>query len=244
MLRWLGNVYARRVVNVNVNILLAGLLALAPTLGVVHLMQRLLQSGVVDASHLHLSDKAIITGTTLVADIVFDVTIYFVLHWIANHVWAKSDRLRKQLPRIEGIADAAVETVPFFKDATKVQFERMVLSPLLYALFLGTQFTLMTVSHTPPVVATIAGFVVGITCARTLHTLWMLRCERRAARAPGAGVVPCIDVSSPGDAHPASGGPAVRESAAPRGQSTAPAASTTPPGVPAQNRPGPVPVKH
>ena len=108
MLRWLGNVYARRVVNVNVNILLAGLLALAPTLGVVHLMQRLLQSGVVDASHLHLSDKAIITGTTLVADIVFDVTIYFVLHWIANHVWAKSDRLRKQLPRIEGIADAAV----------------------------------------------------------------------------------------------------------------------------------------
>lgn len=187
MFSWLGRQYSRRVVNVNVNILLAGLLALAPTLLVVRLMEKLLRTGAVSGAKLHIGDKAIITGTTLVADIVFDVSIYFGLHWLANH-WGRSERAKKQQHHMEVIADAAVETVPFFKDASKVQFERMVLSPLLYALFLGTQFSLMTLFKVPPVPATALGFLVGIATARTLHTLWMLREERRIrARAAGNG---------------------------------------------------------
>ncbi len=193
MFHWLGRQYAKRIVNINVNILLAGLLALAPTLLVVKLVEHLLRSGVVSGAKLHLGDKAIISGATLFADIFFDVTIYYALHWIANHsgVFTKlklakvGARVQKRQARIEGIADAAVESVPFFKDATKVQFERMVLSPLLYFLFLGTQFVLMSVKHVPPVWATLIGFFVGITIARTLHTLWMLREERRRERALG-----------------------------------------------------------
>jgi hypothetical protein len=191
MFHWLGRQYAKRIVNINVNILLAGLLALAPTLLVVRLVEHLLRSGVVSGAKLHLGDKAIISGATLIADIFFDVTIYYALHWVANHSGVFSRlkmasvgaRVQKRQARIEGIADAAVESVPFFKDATKVQFERMVLSPLLYFLFLGTQFVLMSVKHVPPVWATLIGFFVGIITARTLHTLWMLREERRRNRA-------------------------------------------------------------
>lgn len=187
MFHWLGRHYANRIVNVNVNILLAGLLALAPTLLVVRLVENLLRSGVVNSAKLHMGDKAIISAATLIADILFDVTIYFVLHWIANHsgVFAKmrmrsvTAQVQRHEARLEDIADAAAKSVPFFKDATKVQFERMILSPLLYLLFLGTQFLLMTVKHVPPVWATIIGFSVGILTVRTLHTLWMLRCERR-----------------------------------------------------------------
>lgn len=203
MFHWLERQYAKRVVNVNINILLAGLLALAPTLLVVHLVQRLLQSGAIDEARLRLrmSDKAVITATTLVADIVFDVTIYYALHWLANHSGALGNgrlkrlnpgavvgaQVQKHQARIEGIADAAVESVPFFKDATKVQFERMVLSPLLYTLFLGTQFLLMSVMHVRPVLATVVGFFVGISIARTLHTLWMLREDRRRRHAASTG---------------------------------------------------------
>lgn len=194
MFHWLGRQYAKRIVNINVNILLAGLLALAPTLLVVRLVENLLRAGVMSGATLHLGEKAIITGTTLLADIVFDVSIYFALHWIANHsgVFARlrmasvGAKVQQRQARIEGIADAAVESVPFFKDATKVQFERMVLSPLLYLLFLGTQFLLMSVKHVPPVWATVIGFFVGITIARTLHTLWMIREERRRSRATDA----------------------------------------------------------
>ena len=41
MLRWLGQIYARRIVNVNVNIVLAGVLALPPTLLAVWVAHRL-----------------------------------------------------------------------------------------------------------------------------------------------------------------------------------------------------------
>jgi hypothetical protein len=204
MFHWLERQYAKRVVNVNINILLAGLLALAPTLLIVRLVEHLLQAGVVSGAKLHLGEQAVITATTLVADIIFDVSIYYALHWLANHSGAlgqgRLKRLKRLNPgvvvgaqvqkhqaRIEGIADAAVESVPFFKDATKVQFERMVLSPLLYTLFLGTQFVLMRVLHVRPVLATVCGFFIGITIARTLHTLWMLSEDRRRRRAASTG---------------------------------------------------------
>lgn len=172
MLRRLAILYARRVVNVNVNIVLAGLLALAPTLAVVRLMEYLLATGVVSGARLHLTGKMIITATTFVADIIFDVAIYYALHWLANH-WR-----RKGHDRIEGIAEAAAESVPFFRDATKVQLQRMVISPLLYVLFLGIQFVLMAAYHVRPVWATVVGFGVAILVARTLHTFWLLREER------------------------------------------------------------------
>lgn len=176
MFRFLGQIYARRIVNVNVNIVLAGFLALGPTLLVVKLVEHLFKAGFHPNERLRIPDKAAITGVTFLADLVFDVAIYYLLHWLANH-----SHKRKRQVQLETIAEAAIENVPFFKDATKVQFQRLVLSPLLYLLFLGGQFLLMTVFHIRPVLATVIGFAVGITAARLVHTVWMLR-EQRAQR--------------------------------------------------------------
>ncbi len=179
-----GNViawYARRIVNVNINIVLAGVLALVPVLGVVRIAQHLLatprfQNGVL-YEKLEAHHQLVITAVTFFADVIFDVGIYFVLHWLANHA------PKKTLPvgveqRMERVADAAADHVPFFKDAAKVQLQRAVLSPLLYFLWLGIQFVGMNVYGLTAVWATVLGFCVAIGTVRTLHTFWMLREER------------------------------------------------------------------
>lgn len=181
MFRRIGDLYSRRIVNVNVNILLAGLIALGPTLLVVRLAEHLLASGVVSPARIHVGAKALITGVTFFADLLFDVSTYYLLHWLANH-----SRKSHRQERLEVIAEAAVENVPFFRDATKVQIQRMVLSPVLYIVFLGGQFALMTLLQVRPVHATLIGFASGILIARTLHTFWMLGEERgRAAVVAG-----------------------------------------------------------
>lgn len=185
LFRRLSGFYSRRIVNVNVNIVLAGFLALGPTLLVVRLVEHLLNRGLSAKLNLHITDKAIITCATFIADLVFDVSIYFFLHWLANHWRKPQPRLQHQM---ETIADAAVESVPFFKDATKVQMQRLVLSPALYIIFLGGQFSLMTWGHLRPVWATIIGFAAGIAVARTLHTFWMLG-EARGRAAVLAGKI-------------------------------------------------------
>lgn len=183
MFRRIGDLYSRRIVNVNVNIVLAGLIALGPTLLVVRLAEHLLAAGVVTPAQLHIGANALITVVTFCADLFFDVTTYYLLHWLANH-----SRKSKRQERLEVIAEAAVENVPFFRDATKVQIQRMVLSPILYIIFLGGQFTLMTVFQIRPVYATILGFASGILVARTLHTFWMLG-EERGRQAVLAGKI-------------------------------------------------------
>lgn len=162
MLRWIGQLYARRIVNVNVNIVLAGLLALPPTLLAVWIAHR-----------MGVETPWKITLITFVTDVVADVAIYYTLHWLANH-WPALHFLRRDHPHKVHKAHLS-----FFKDATLVQVERAALSPILYFLFLGTQHVLMAHGW-HPVPATVIGFAVGIGTARTLHTLWMLRQERQA----------------------------------------------------------------
>lgn len=183
MFRRISDLYSRRIVNVNVNIVLAGLIALGPTLLVVRLAEHLLASGVVSPARIHVGAKALITGVTFFADLLFDVSTYYLLHWLANH-----SRKSHRQERLEVIAEAAVENVPFFRDATKVQVQRMVLSPVLYIVFLGGQFALMTLLQVRPVHATMIGFASGILIARTLHTFWMLG-EERGRQAVLAGRV-------------------------------------------------------
>lgn len=170
MVRRLGKYYRRRIVNVNVNIVLAGLLALIPTVGIVHLTRYMGIGEAVDPEHLTVAEKLTISGITFAADLVFDVAIYYGLHWLANHLpkrWAKKEECEERLS--------------FFRDATLVQFQRMMISPLLYAIWFGGQFMLMKWGVGREL-ATVAGFMVGIVIARTLHTLWMLRSERAAGR--------------------------------------------------------------
>lgn len=176
MLGLIRTLYARRIVNVNVNIVLAGLLALAPTLVVVHI-----------AHLLGVHNEWAINAVTLVSDIIFDVLIYYVLHWLANH-WPKRWRKPGEHPDTPHLS--------YFKDATLVQIQRMVLSPVLYALFLGTQHILLK-QGADPVWATTIGFCVGMCFSRTAHTFWMLREARRRREAAAIRAAQDAEAASP-----------------------------------------------
>ncbi len=166
-MKWLGRLYGRRIVNVNCNVLLAGFLALLPTLWIVSLTR-----------DLGINNKFAITAITFASDLVFDVVIYFVLHWLANH-----------LPRRWGaVSSKAYQHLSFIRDATLVQFERMVMAPVLYTVALGLQNFLMHYGIGREW-ATVWGFAVGLTITRTMHTFWMLRAERRAWRNHAASAV-------------------------------------------------------
>lgn len=159
LLEW----YDRRIVNVNVNIVAAGLLALIPTTIAAHA-----------ARHwLDITNSAAITVVTFIADAVADVAVYYALHWLANHMPRSTPRL---------VRSAAYGGMSFVKDATLVQFERACLSPLLYVIALGGQWLLM---HRGVSVAwaTVIGFASAIALTRVLHTIWMYRAELRAQEA-------------------------------------------------------------
>ena len=160
-MKWLWRLYSRRIVNVNVNIIVAGALSMLLTLIPVRLSR-------------HVTDNPVaIFVITIVADLIFDVAIYYVLHWIANH-W----------PHRKLAASRGEEAPGFLKDATLVQFQRAVLSPVLYTVVFGLQFYLLR-EGVARELASIAGLSAGILSTRALHTFWMLRSEQRtnAARA-------------------------------------------------------------
>ncbi len=165
----LNRFYSRRIVNINVNIVVAGLASMIPVTVVVYLVNRFWFGG--EAHAADSGDKWIITGVTFVADIVFDVLIYYILHWWANHTPRHEPRPIEFLHR----------NLTFVQSATLVQFERAALSPLLYAFALGTQRLLMQWGYWPEV-ATVIGFLIGIGITRVLHTMWMLEQQRRSRR--------------------------------------------------------------
>ncbi len=165
---WFARLYDRRVVNVNVNIVVAGILAMGITVGVMHVAER---AGILKwlDDVLPVSYELIINALTFLVDVIADVAVYYVLHFLANHMPRRSPR-----PKGPGYADMS-----FVRDATLVQFERTVLSPLLYVIALGLQHALLKGGHTVAF-ATAVGFSAGIAAVRVLHTFWMLRNEKRA----------------------------------------------------------------
>lgn len=158
---WLRRLYARRIINVNVNVVLAGILALGPTVGAVSLTRFFVD----DDNHL------LINAITFVADVIADVLIYFLLHWLANH------STNRRVKDVEG----AYAHMSFIRDASIVQLQRAILSPLLYFIALGLQNMLMK-KGLPREAATAIGLVTGIFTTRVLHTIWMIREERYMRR--------------------------------------------------------------
>jgi len=154
--------YARRIINVNVNIIAAGLLALIPVSICVHFIHstRFIENG-----------KAI-AAITFVLDIVFDFSIYFCLHYLANH--GPFRKLVSHNPAYRGMS--------FLHDAGLVQMQRAILSPMLYVIWLVTQHYLIDETSIGAGWATAIGGVIGIGTSRVLHTIWMMLEERRHAR--------------------------------------------------------------
>jgi hypothetical protein len=168
-LRALAHWYARRIVNVNVNIIAAGLLALVPVALAVYAIHK---TGLV-------TNPWLITAITFVLDVIFDFSIYFGLHYLANH---------GPLQKIVS-ANPAYRGMSFIHDAGIVQVQRAILSPLLYVLWLGTQNYLLHHQILNGFWATVAGGVLGIGVSRVIHTVWMLQEERRRVAKLAAAAV-------------------------------------------------------
>jgi hypothetical protein len=166
MIRRLARWYSRRIVNINVNIVVAGLAALVLTMGPVHFSR-----------YLGIQEHWQIVVFTQGVDLCFDVVVYFALHWVANQ-WPGLKRLAHPEVRGEGPTLEAASKPSFFKDASVVQAQRAVLSPLLYLVWFVVQYVLLE-SGMDRVWAGAIGAVAGILLSRVLHTAWMLREEKR-----------------------------------------------------------------
>lgn len=187
-MRRLAEWYDYRIVNVNVNVMVAGLAALAFTVVVMQFFESIgllaAMASWVGSHHLRLMgydfhvEKALISTLTFLVDLVADVAAYYVLHWIANHMPRSRPR-----PHNRAYADLS-----FMRDATLVQFQRALLSPILYVVALGLQNKLLHDGMSLAASTTI-GFVVGLTITRIIHTFWMLRVERSAGRHSAADIV-------------------------------------------------------
>lgn len=184
----LAKLYDHRIVNVNVNILVAGVVALGVTVGVMHTLEALgwlgTMVGWVGEKHFRLggfelhSEKFLVSGLTFLVDLVADVAVYYGLHWLANHMPRKGRPVRR----------GAYADLSFMRDATLVQFERALLSPVLYVAALGLQSKMLHEGY-GVAISTTVGFAVGLVISRTLHTMWMVRAERRAGVKSAADVV-------------------------------------------------------
>jgi len=186
----LRRLYDRRIINVNVNVILAGIVALVFTVAVMHTAERLgllpklsakiptFSRSMFGRVYTFEGHKFAVSGITFLVDLIADVAAYYGLHWVANHMPRK-----REVRKPAGYAD-----LTFMRDATLVQFERALLSPVLYVIALGLQNMLL---HQGMGIAasTAWGFGVGIACTRALHTLWMLRQERQAGRSSAADIV-------------------------------------------------------
>lgn len=162
LLRW----YRRRIVNINVNILLASTLAAFATGGLMHALVKL---------GLPEEKKILVGSITFFVDLVVDLAVYYVLHWMANHMPRGSEKL----------INPEYANTSFIKDASFVQFQRMLLSPILYIIALYGQNVMLNLGYSV-FTSTIVAFGAGVLTTRVLHTLWMLRAEhvaRRRARA-------------------------------------------------------------
>ena len=97
---------------------------------------------------------------------VADVLLYYGLHWLANH-WTPASRR----PKVRRSKRA------FFKDASLIQFERAILSPLYYLVAGGLMYLLQH-QGIKPSWAFVLGFASGIIVTRIVHTIWGLRTGR------------------------------------------------------------------
>lgn len=169
MLHWLARQYGKRIVNVNVNILAAGAMAIGVLYAVMFWIHRLKIDAHI-ADQLHVKVVYVNMALSFVIDLVADLAIYYVLHWYANHVPSRFGGGGKLL-------NPEYSDLTFMQDATKIQLERMVLSPILYGIALGFQHVYQD-DMSPPATAAI-GFTLGICTTRSLHTIWMLWEQKR-----------------------------------------------------------------
>ena len=149
----------KRIININANILAAGLLAVVLAKYPVVLIGRL-----IGEEHLLL-----ITLAAGGVDMVIDVCLYYAFHWVANH-WTPP---WKTLPAPGEIGP----TRSFFREASLIQFERAILSPLYYSIAMGSMYALQHRGWSHGWAFFVA-FASGLVVTRAVHTVWGIRTGR------------------------------------------------------------------
>jgi len=149
----------RRVVNINVNVVAAGIISTIIVAKLVWFIR--------DGLELRWPTWGF-TVFSVGADIVLDVAIFTALHWIANH-W-RPLRPRNNTERRQLHAESP-DTV---KDTARVQIERAIISPLYYVLAAGGTESLQRLGLHPSW-AIIVGYVVALAVTRAIHTYWGLK---------------------------------------------------------------------
>lgn len=152
----------KKIINVNVNIVAAGLLAIVIAAWPVEVVARLIEEQM-GPGHAWL--KSIAAGAI---DGLVDIGIYFLLHWVANH-W------KPLRPRCEADRRHHAREENFWKTATFIQAERYLLSPIFYVIAMGGMWLLHTQLHMREGAAFVVSFSCAIVVTRIIHTIWGLR---------------------------------------------------------------------
>ena len=144
-----------KILNINVNIVAAGLLAILAAKWPVKWVSELFGE----------AHKVYIVVAAAIIDGIADVLIYYVLHWVANH-WRPLKASHKR--------DTADDHRKFFRNATLVQFERMALTPVYYGVAMGLMYYLAEHRGYSDHWAFVCGFATGIVVTRILHTSYLV----------------------------------------------------------------------
>ncbi len=146
----------KRVVNINLNILAAGFLAIA-----------LAKFPVMYISEwIGPEKKFLISVIAYAIDTVLDVLVYYALHWVANS-WNPQGHLPK--------SDKRPKSRRFMHDATRVQAERMALVPIFMVIAMGGMWALQKFAEMSASWAFVTAFVSAMITTRILHTFWGYR---------------------------------------------------------------------
>ena len=146
----------KRVVNININILAAGFLAIALAKFPVKFI----------GDWIGPEHKLIIAAIAYIVDTIFDVMVYYALHWIANH-WNPQGHLPKH--------DDRPKSRRFVHDATRIQAERMALVPIFILIGPGGMWALQRFANITHSWAFVIAFVAAIITTRIIHTIWGIR---------------------------------------------------------------------
>jgi len=154
----------KRVININTNVVAAGLLSTFIVAALLWLIRHPLDQ--------HWPKWAF-TAFSLVADLILDVAIFTGLHWLANHYRPKTG----PLAAIPDSAEARHLSIPpphVAKDTAQLQLERAVISPAYYAIAGGGTY-LCQYLGLGPYWAVLIAYPAGLVVTRTIHTLWGLK---------------------------------------------------------------------
>jgi len=146
----------KRVVNINLNILAAGLIAIL----IIKLPVMMISKWIGPEHQLLISIIAYILDT------IVDVMVYYALHWVANH-WNPRGNLPNKTKR--------PKSRKFVRDATRIQAERMALIPIFMLISIGGMWALQEYYSILASWALIYAFLTAMITTRIIHTFWGYR---------------------------------------------------------------------